>query len=212
MEEMLVRVMAEMSKTIMDSVKEIVNETRSAFTSCMKQHQEVVQAEVFTLKTENEALKKRLETVEKTLQQQRYTNDDLYNQIVSNRICNMQLEQQNYKNDVVIVTNTDTPPTLTAPHTMRPPNKDKKGNYYHNVTFQNLNDKIEVLKSKKETKLKVFPVLCPSRKLLLEKARDAVYAGKFKSAYTYKDEVYIEQQDGTRTRLDTGVDLGRLIR
>jgi len=212
MEEMLVRVMTEMSKTIMDSVKEIVNETRTAFTSCMKQHQEVVQAEVFALKAENEDLKRRVEAVEKTLQQQRYTNDDLLNQIISNRYCNMQLEQHNFKNDAVIVTNSDTPPTLTAPHTKRPPNKDKKGNYYHNITFQNLNDKIEVLKSKKETKLKVFPVLCPSRKLLLEKARQAVYTGKFKSAYTYKDEVYIEQQDGTRTRVDTGYDLRRLIR
>jgi len=206
-EEMVTRIVGAMSKTIMDSVSKIMSETRQAFTECLEKHQDATAHDLFELKSKNEELAKKIAALEHQQKQYSAVLWDTTNKMRSNRHFCMTLEQKHYKNDVTIITNTETPPTIEKPHKMQRPNKDRNGYFFHTATFNDLNDKIAFLKNRKQNGIKAFPVLCPSRRQLLEKARAMVESGKITKAYTYKDVVYVEYGNGKRTALDTEDDL-----
>ena len=87
-----------------------------------------------------------------------------------------------------------------------------KGKFFAVLKVFEIKEKIPFLKEKnKLSNFRVFSSLCKERQKIFSTTRKLQAEGKINRTWTYRDEVFIENSDGQKTRIDSCFQLHSLF-
>ena len=201
------------------------NELIVQFTSALAQQTELLK-KVFEKRFD--ALENQIFQMAQDMDKYKAENDGLRRELslANNKIDNLakfsaaaqinitKLQQDEIKNEVVVISDTNNFAIPVAKEKLAcdPRRGSGKGKFFAVLKFIELKEKILFLKEKKKfSKLRVFSSLCKERQKIFTTTRKLQAEGKINRTWTYRDEVFIENSDGQKTRIDSCFQLHSLF-